>query len=404
MKTLNTLLLFIPLIAGLAQTNNQTTPAYFTVYNVTGDSTVPQQFVVEITSPAVIQQARALLTIPESERPHVRGVVVKAPSYFNSPWTFHIDPASVGFSDISVEVCDAATSEVEGHLAEVGNAFLPDSVWCPWSSRILAEIPAPDNAATSLRIASAASDSEAAISPGALVSIYGQNLTAQILQAGTADTVVNLSGVAVQVKAATETESRPLSLLMASPTQVNALIPSDMPPGPMSISLTNASGQQFQSLSYVEAIAPALFTISANNRDYAAATVQRVHADGTNSIESLVAVDPATGALVPVPLDFGLPGDEVYLSLYGTGFVNSTAAAISLALAGETTSILYAGPQSEVAGLDQVNVSISQSLSSQPFFDLQPSVKNPAGYPVKTNPVRILVHSSTQKVGTMASR
>jgi len=217
MKTLNTLLLFVPLIAGVAQTADQSAPAYFTVYNVTGDSTVSQQFVVKITNPSVIQQARALLSIPEPERPHVRGIVVKAPSYFNAPWSFHLDPVSIGFFEISVEVCDASTSEVDGHLTQVGEAFLPDNVWCPWSSRLLAEIPAPDNAASSLRIASAASNSEAAISPGALVSIYGQNLTDQTENAETPAPADTLAGITTEINAATETDSRQLTLLLALP-------------------------------------------------------------------------------------------------------------------------------------------------------------------------------------------
>jgi hypothetical protein len=41
---------------------------------------------------------------------------------------------------MSIEVCDAATSYVEEHLAEVGGAFLPGRRWCPWSSRVIAEV------------------------------------------------------------------------------------------------------------------------------------------------------------------------------------------------------------------------------------------------------------------------
>lgn len=330
--------------------------------------------------------------------------MVKAPSYYNSPWSFHVDSASIGFSDFSVEVCDASTSEVENHLTEVGEAFLPDSIWCPWSSHLLAEVAAPDGAANSLRIASAASDSEAAISPGALVSIYGINLTNQTESAATTDKVVTLAGITAEIKAANEIDSRQLTLLLASPSQVNAMIPADMPVGPVTISIKNSNGQVFQAASYIESIAPALFSVSHNNRDFAAATLQRVHADGTSSFESLVAVDPSSGQPTPVAVEFGTASDELYLSLYGTGFANSSAAAVSLTVAAESTPVLFAGPQGEVAGLDQVNIPLAHSLSSQPFIDLQPSVRNPGGYPIKANPVRILIHSSTGEVVASAVR
>ncbi len=403
MRTPKILLLFVPLVTGLAQSTDPSAPAYFTVYNVTGDSTVSQQFVVKITNALTIQQARTVLTEPESERPHVRGIVVKAPAYFNSPWSFHVDPATVGFFDASVEVCDASTSEVENHLMQVGEAFLPDSVWCPWSSSLLAEIPTPDAAATSLRIASAASDSEAAISPGALISIYGQNLTGLTESATTANPVATLAGITVQIKAASEATSRQLSLLLGSPSQVNALVPADMPLGPVTVSVIS-NGQTFQGASYVEPIAPALFSVDQNNRDYAAASLQRVHPDGTSSFESLVTVDPGSGRMVPVPLDFGSPNDELYLSLYGTGFVNSNASQVTLTLAAESTPILFAGPQAKGVGLDQVNIPISQSLSAQPFLDLQPIVTSPGGFPVKTNLVRILIQSSATNAVKSAAR
>lgn len=31
---------------------------------------------------------------------------------------------------------------VEKHLSDVGGAFLPGNAWCPWSSRLIAEVSA----------------------------------------------------------------------------------------------------------------------------------------------------------------------------------------------------------------------------------------------------------------------
>jgi len=54
---------------------------------------------------------------------------------FNAPWSWHLDPATLEFADMTVEVCDGCASGVEGDLEtwlnEVGS-------FCPWSARFLA--------------------------------------------------------------------------------------------------------------------------------------------------------------------------------------------------------------------------------------------------------------------------
>jgi uncharacterized protein (TIGR03437 family) len=392
MKALYALTLFLPIMATNAQTNNPVEPAYFTVYDINDGNDLT--FVVQITDPVTVQQARALLTLPESDRLHVQGTVVKAPASFNAPWGFHVDPVSVGFFETAVEVCDANAQYVQDHLTEVGEAFLPGNHWCPWNSKLLAEIPAPADPATYLRVASAASDNEASISPGALISIYGTNLTDRTEQAETSEWAPALAGVTVEINAAASSYSSALPLLMASPTQVNALIPADVPVGPVSIALKNANGITLQTASWVEPVAPALFVVSQNNIDYAAASLLRIHADGSSSTESLIAVDPVTGQMVPVPVDPGSPSDQLYLSLYGSGFTNVNAQAVGLASvthSAEHLPILYAGPQGQIAGLDQINIGISGLMNDQPYLDLLLLANIAAEYPVKSNRVRILI-------------
>ena len=109
--------------------------AYFKVAGATEADT----FVIALTDPATIAEARALASGQEPSK-HVTGLVVAEPAPYNAPWSFHLDSASISFAEMSIEVCDAATSYVEEHLAEVGGAFLPGRRWCPWSSRVIAEI------------------------------------------------------------------------------------------------------------------------------------------------------------------------------------------------------------------------------------------------------------------------
>ena len=324
----------------------------------------------------------------------MQGTVVKAPAGFNAPWGFHVDPVSVGFFEFSAEVCDANAQYVQDHLTEAGEAFLPGNHWCPWNSTLLAEVPAPADAATYLRVASAASDNEAAISPGALISLYGADLTDHTEQAQSSAWAPTLAGVTVEINANSNAYRRPLPLLMASPTQVNALMPADVPPGPVSIVLKNSNGATFQTASWVERVAPALFVVSQNNIDYAAASLLRIHADGTYSTESLIAADPTTGQMAPVPVDPGSPSDQLYLSLYGSGFANVNAQAVGLASVShsvESLPVLYAGPQGQIAGLDQINIGISGLMNGQPYLDLLLLANISADYPVKSNRVRVLI-------------
>src|SRR5207245_3256656 len=87
-----------------------------------------------------------------------------------------------------------------------------------------------------------------------------------------------------------------------------------------------------------------------------------------------------------VPID--LSGAPVYLSLYGTGFALAATSLSTCSIAGQTLPVTYAGPQIQIAGLDQINVllpktlagagntSISCSLAAEGQFSLPPSVTN----------------------------
>ncbi|MBI4450490.1 hypothetical protein HY642_00820, partial [Candidatus Woesearchaeota archaeon] len=102
----------------------------------------PENFVVKLTTPALIQQARDILAGRETRAVHVMGTIVKQQAGYNLPWTYQLDPASISFFENAVEVCDAGIQFVQDRLAEVGGSFLPNSRWCPWGSRLVGEVPA----------------------------------------------------------------------------------------------------------------------------------------------------------------------------------------------------------------------------------------------------------------------
>ncbi|WLQ41586.1 calmodulin-binding protein [Streptomyces laculatispora] len=114
-------------------------PAFFEMT----DGYSRQNLVVKLVKEEQIDHARELLSGATNERPHVIGRLKKYPADYNPNYSFHYDPATVGFFDYAIEVCDATLSYTEDHLDEAGGPFLPGLVYCPWNSRLVKEVPAP---------------------------------------------------------------------------------------------------------------------------------------------------------------------------------------------------------------------------------------------------------------------
>jgi len=115
-----------------------TRPAYFLMTDVT-----EEKFVIELTERAEIEHARKLVRGETTDLPHVIARIVPRPARYNPRWSYHTVPETTHFFDSATEVCDANIPYVEEHLDEAGGAFLPDYIWCDWSSRLVREIPAP---------------------------------------------------------------------------------------------------------------------------------------------------------------------------------------------------------------------------------------------------------------------
>ncbi|OII66912.1 MULTISPECIES: calmodulin-binding protein [unclassified Streptomyces] len=120
-----------------AQGRAQAAAAYFEFTD-----TSRQRFVIKLTDPARIGEARALLSSGEDK--HVMGRIVKRRAPYNARWSYHLAPDTINFFHYAVEVCDATIPYVEEHVAEVGGAFLPGGHWCPWTSRLVREVPPPE--------------------------------------------------------------------------------------------------------------------------------------------------------------------------------------------------------------------------------------------------------------------
>ncbi|MFF5242648.1 calmodulin-binding protein [Streptosporangium sp. NPDC000095] len=114
-------------------------PAYFTMTTV--GSRLP--FVIKLTDAEKIEHARRIISGKETERTHVLGRIIKTRAPYNPSYGFHLDPNTIDFFQVAIEVCDASLPYVEEHLDEACGAFLPGCFFCPWTSKLVAEVSAP---------------------------------------------------------------------------------------------------------------------------------------------------------------------------------------------------------------------------------------------------------------------
>ena len=97
-------------------------------------------FVIALSDPQRIAEARRIEQGLETRRIHVLGVITTTAADYNPGWSYHYEPDTIEFFETAIEVCDASPRYVEAHLAEVGGSFLPGRRWCPWSSRVASKV------------------------------------------------------------------------------------------------------------------------------------------------------------------------------------------------------------------------------------------------------------------------
>jgi uncharacterized protein (TIGR03437 family) len=143
-----------------------------------------------------------------------------------------------------------------------------------------------------------------------------------------------------------------------SANQVNYLIPDGAAPGIATVTIGASSGS-----AQIDSIGPGLYSVSGTGMGVAAAGAA-LYSAGGNIIPQNVYLCSASGACAASPLDLGQPGDQLIVSLYGTGIRNQSGLAnASASVGGVSAAILYAGAQGQFPGLDQVNLVIPRSLA-----------------------------------------
>ena len=228
-------------------------------------------------------------------------------------------------------------------------------------------------------VSSAASQNSTALAPGSLATVYGVDLApgAPVSNSTPFPTAVGSTSVTLTYSG-TRTVAAPL--LYVSPTQINFLVPADVPPGAATIQVSN--GNAAQSLQ-INAVAPSLFTL--NNFGLAAAGTLLVSSSGSQTPGNVYSASSG-GTIAAAPISLGGATDTAYLTLYGTGLQAAGTAGVKVTVNGVSAVVTYAGPQGSFAGLDQVNLVLPASLAGKGNVSV---VLTAAG--IQANPVQITI-------------
>ncbi len=205
----------------------------------------------------------------------------------------------------------------------------------------------------------------APVAPDSIITMFGANIASEVVVATSpppAPLPTSLGNVSATVTDVAG-QSSLIPLIAVTPSQVNAVLPAGLQPGPAVLDLTTSSGAQITGTVTLAAVAPSLFSASATGRGTAAAQVVIGHADGSQTFIPAIATCTSSGC-TPIPINLGSSTDQGYLVLFGTGIRGAGGASAVTATVGNTPCpVTFAGPQGAYFGLDQVDIELPHSLA-----------------------------------------
>src|SRR5579864_1865996 len=184
--------------------------------------------------------------------------------------------------------------------------------------------------------------------PGAIATAFGTGLEG--------------AGVTVEDGAGT---LQPATVLFSSSGQINYLLPADAVAGRGALTIRSATGDILSTALQISDVAPGIFSANGNGEGVAAAQVVLIGSDGSQKYVPVTQCGTAPGSCVAQPIDLGKTG-QAALVLYGTGIRGFTSLDnVRCSIGGVSAPILYAGPQNDFQGVDQVNVQIPAELAGR---------------------------------------
>ncbi len=193
---------------------------------------------------------------------------------------------------------------------------------------------------------------QADVAPGSLVSIFGNSLAPSLVIGPKNPLSQTLNGVAVTAG------DFILPLMFVSPSQINALLPSDIAPGSYELVIQNENGSTMQTTFNVARNAPGLLVNATGNGNYALA----LHADKTlvtpdrpaRSGETITVLGTGFGPLKN-PFTDGFPAPQSPL--------NPLADALQASVGGAMVTPVWSGAAAGYNGLEALELAIDGSIA-----------------------------------------
>ncbi|MDP9055255.1 MAG: hypothetical protein M3N93_13295 [Acidobacteriota bacterium] len=199
------------------------------------------------------------------------------------------------------------------------------------------------------------------VSPGSIAAGFGSNITNQEYSALAQPLPTSLGGASLNFTDSLKAQQL-APLFMVSSGQVNLLIPANAAVGAATVSAATQAGATLSGIAHVSNVAPGIFAANGNGSGAAAGEVFRLSASGATSYT--FTFQAGSSSYTTNPLSLSPSTDQVYYELYGTGFRNHSKNPVEATINGTKVPVLYAGPVSQYAGLDQINIGpLPQSLA-----------------------------------------
>ncbi|MBI1352980.1 MAG: hypothetical protein GC160_01450 [Acidobacteria bacterium] len=218
-------------------------------------------------------------------------------------------------------------------------------------------------------VVSAASYDGVAVAPDSLAAGFGDNL-APGLAVAQGSLPLELAGSSIEMIDSAGMRWNP-RLIFASPGQINFWIEPGVTVGPAVLNVLRNGRLAASGQIVVAAYAPSVFSANGDGTGVAAAELLRV-SNGSTTPEPVGVYDAEEGRWRPRPVSLGPDGELLFLTLYGTGIRGRARLAdVRAEVGGQVVPVIYAGAQSEYAGLDQINLGpLPRSLAGKGEVDI----------------------------------
>jgi uncharacterized protein (TIGR03437 family) len=210
--------------------------------------------------------------------------------------------------------------------------------------------PPPAPTASPISTKNSASYAPGMVAPNSIGFAEAAGIAPSLVTAPSGAWPTTLAGVTVGI---TDSQGQQLQapIYFVAPTSIGFLVPANTALGQATLTATTSSGALFSGTFTVAPVAPGLYTANSSGSGVAAGLfVDVAGSSGTQTIDLLF----NASSRLAVPVDLGSSTDQVYLSLYGTGF--RSAGTATATVGGVSVPVSAVAPVTQYQGLDLVNV------------------------------------------------